>query len=752
MLSCFFKLTPIVISFYTFGTLFHCLYISANQRPSIKATITRMSNTPAYYRLDGAASSLLLSNHTQVPAVAWLGDRLEADVDGAMLANHEDSALAFANLDARAPLDIFPQLSTGYMGSPALAGYRQNAPVAHSFSTKHIEQTGQLLVVVLEDVKSQLEVVQKIALDSKSDVCTVSTSLKNAGSTDYRVDWLASATLPLPNHFSDCISQHGRWGLENQSYRRAIGPGRIDISNQHGRTGHEHGPNLICASADLSVDHGDALFVHLGWSGNYSFRIERLHDGTAYLQCGVLLGPGEEVVAPGAVLTCPTAYFTIGHGLNQCTQRFHSFARQHILPAWTRTPRPIHANSWEALYFDLNDNDLKALVDAAATIGAERFVLDDGWFPARRTDEAGLGDWTVDKHVFPHGLTPLVEHVRSHNMQFGLWFEPEMVNPDSDLFRKHPEWVLHYAGIETPLARGQLVLDVAREDVSNYLFNCISSLVSEYSIDYIKWDMNRDLVLPGDGLSPRSSKQPQAVYALMQRLIDTHPTLQIESCSSGGARTDFGVLKQTGRVWTSDNIDPIARGTIQQGFARFFPPEVMGAHVGHKEAHLTGRSTNLHTRAIIALQGQFGFELDARVLNKDDVTTLHHYTQLYKQHRSWLSNAIYWQLPTSDNLLLASGLVSTSGEDALFSILLLDSLKTTRPGCQRLRGLAKTQRYRVSLASSNIDQLDPFNKAMPAWCRNSIVSSGELIMNIGIPLPVMPPQSAILVYCALEVN
>ncbi len=711
-----------------------------------------MSNTPAYFRLDGASSSLLLQTHAHAPAIAWFGDRLETDIDGPMLAHHEDAAHAFANLDARAPLDLFPQLSTGYLGSPALIGQRQNAAVATCFNTRHIEHTGQVLNVILEDVRSELEITLTITLDNTSDVVTLSTSMKNVGSTDYRVDWLASATVPLPGHFSQCTSQHGRWGLENQSVQRAIGPGRLDISNQHGRTGHEHGPNLICSSDDISVDHGDALFVHLGWSGNYSFRIERLQDGTAYLQCGVLLNPGEEVIAAGENLECPSAYFTIGHGLNQCTQRFHRFARQHILPSWTRTPRPIHANSWEAMYFDLNDDDLKSLVDSAAKIGAERFVLDDGWFPNRRDDTAGLGDWTVDKIVFPNGLTPLVEHVRSHNMQFGLWFEPEMVNPDSELFREHPEWVLHYAGIDTPLARGQLVLDVAREDVSNYLFNCISSLVSEYNIDYIKWDMNRDLVLPGDGTLPRASKQPHAVYALMQRLCVAHPALEIESCSSGGARTDFGVLKQTGRVWTSDNIDPIARGTIQQGFVRFFPPEIMGAHVGHMQAHLTGRRTTLHTRAIVALQGQFGFELDARVLNDEDITTLHHYTQLYKQHRSWLNNATYWQLPTNDKLLLANGLVSESSEDALFSILLLDSLTKTRPGCQRLRGLKKKQRYRVSMAGSNTNQFTPFNKIMPRWCTNSIVTTGELLMNIGLPLPVMPPQSAMLVHCAVEVT
>ncbi len=711
-----------------------------------------MSRNPAFFRLDGTSSSLLVANHKEWPAIAWFGELLDTNIDDHMLAHHDDTAHSFGTLDAAPPLSLFPQSATGFMGSPALIGHRQTASQAVCFALKSIEHTGHIINIVLEDHISALQLNVCLSLDPTSDVACIATSLLNNGSDDFYVDWLASATLPLPNHLTQCITQHGRWGLENQSHTRTIGPGRIDISNQHGRTGHEHTPNVICASDDLSIDHGDALFVHLGWSGNYSFRIEQLNNSVAYLQTGVLLNPGEEVVTPGGSLHCPKVYFTKGDGLNQCTQRFHRFARQNVLPLWTRKTRPVHANSWEAMYFDLNDNDLKLLVDAAAKIGAERFILDDGWFINRRDDTAGLGDWTVDETVFPNRLKPLVEHVRSHNMQFGLWFEPEMVNPDSNLYRDHPDWVLHFTDRDTPLGRGQLVLDVARKDVSEYLFNCISALVTEYQIDYIKWDMNRDLVLAGDGINYKASKQPPAVYALMQKLNNAHPDLEIESCASGGARCDFGVLAQTGRVWASDNIDPLARTTIQQGFLRFFPPEIMGAHVGHQHAHLTGRHTNLHTRAIVALQGQYGFELDARVLDEQDIATLQHYTDLYKKHRAWLNDATYWQLPTNNTLLMANGLVAESKEQALFSVVLLDSLSVSRPGCQRLRGLDPSLHYRVQLASSNLEQLAPFNKILPEWCTETIVTSGALLSSIGLSLPVMPPQSALLLHCSVEKN
>jgi alpha-galactosidase len=706
-----------------------------------------MPNLPALLRLDGNASSLLIATQSSIPQLAWFGEKLASGITANMLGNLSNAAHSFAAIDERAITGLFPQLSSGYMGSPGLIGHRQNQHAAHKFEATAAQINENELTLTLTDDNAELELTITIALHANSDVASISTRLLNLGNTDYSVNWLASATLPLPSHYSHCISQHGRWGQENQSYKRRIGPGRIDISNQHGRTGHEHNPSLICCEQNLNEDSGDALFVHMAWSGNYSFKIERLHDGDAYCQVGMLLNPGEEVLAPGETLHCPTVHFARAQGLNACSQRFHQFAREAILPAWTRKPRPVHANSWEAMYFDLQDENLCSLVDAAASIGAERFVLDDGWFINRRDDTAGLGDWTVDTKVFPNGLNPLVTHIRQHNMQFGLWFEPEMVNPNSNLYRNHPEWALHFNHIDTPLARNQLVLDVARDDVSNYLFEHITALVKEYEIDYIKWDMNRDLVLAGDGTHYKASKQPPAVYALMARIMEACPALEIESCASGGARCDLAVLKQTGRIWASDNIDPIARASIQQGFLRFFPNEIMGAHVGHEHAHLTGRGTNLHTRSVLALQGQFGFELDARKLDKADIATLNHYTTLYKTHRNWLSEATYWQLPTNHENLIAKGQVRANKQEALYSIVLIDSLNHTRPGMQRLRGLDATKHYAVSLVSTNSDDIKVFNRTLPDWCTEPVTTTGELLHSIGIPLPVLPPQAAILIHC-----
>ena len=709
-----------------------------------------MTSASAFRRLDGADTTLLVLEGGGVPRLYWNGARLADDVDLESLLVHDDTALAFAGLDEGAPLTMFPEASNGWSGSPALAGHRSGTDFAHRLETRGIDACGATLVIRLADERAGLEVALTLSLDAGSDVASLSTRLVNAGDTPYTVDWLASATIPLPTPYRECLTQHGRWGLENQSHRRRISPGRIDITNLHGRTSHEHAPGLVCGTEGFGAQRGDVSFAHLAWSGNFSLRVERMSDGEIALQAGVLPLPGECILAPGEALDTPPVLFTRGDGTNLCTQRFHRHARRRVLPAYTRRPRPVHANSWEALYFDHDLDALLPLIDAAASVGAERFVLDDGWFRHRRHDMAGLGDWHVDEGVYPDGLHPVVERVREHGMEFGLWFEPEMVNPDSDLYRAHPDWALHVEGLETPLARSQLALDIAREDVAEYLFERITSIVREYGVDYVKWDMNRDLVLAGDGARARAAAQPRALYALLGRIRQACPDLEIETCASGGARADLGILAHTGRVWTSDNIDPIERALIQEGFLRFLPPEIMGAHVGHETAHLTGRVTNLHTRAVVALQGQFGFELDARVLDDRDVATLGHYTALYKRHRDWLSEATWWKLTSLTTAMIASGLVDETRDRALFFVIAIGNMQPNRPGHLPLRGLDPERRYRLSLESVNVTDLAPFNKRLPGWCERPATTGGELLMRVGVPLPVLPPQAALLIGCFAE--
>ena len=708
-----------------------------------------MSSSASLWRLDSPNTSLLLITDGNVPQLHYFGERLLSNTAIEDCTPLADSSALHASLDQAEVLTLFPEASRGHAGSPGLSGHRDGQQFAHRWALISTDQdnAANALVFRLVDDVSSLELELKLALNTATDVLSVHTSLTNTGTADYTVDWLASATVPLPQEHLELLSQHGRWGSEFREYRRTILPGVIDISNRHGRTSHEHAPMLMTGPANFGNAQGDVLCAHLAWSGNFSMRVERLADGEGSLQLGLLPLPGEIRLAPQERFDAPPALLARGTGINAITQCFHEHARRYILPTWTRTPRPVHANSWEALYFEHSVKNLISLIDASAKLGAERFVLDDGWFGRRRNDQAGLGDWFVDPTIYPEGLHPVCKRVREHGMQFGLWFEPEMVNPDSALYEEHPEWVLQLDGIDTPLARYQLVLDIARTDVRDYLFERIVSLVNEYAIDYIKWDMNRDLVLAGDGTHARAAKQPLALYQLLEDIQAACPQLEIETCSSGGARVDFGILAHTGRVWASDNIDPIERARIQAGFLRLYPPEIMGAHVGHKAAHLTGRETPLHTRAIVALQGQYGFEIDARKLDEQERLALAYYTELYKTHREWLSQSRYYRLDMSDDSLWASTQVADDGNISLTTVIASAAHPHSRSGYVKLAGLEAQTRYVVTLASNNKDDIKTFSRSLPEWIDKPASTTGELLMRIGLPLPVLPPQSALLIFC-----
>ena len=705
-----------------------------------------MTLSQALHRLDTDDATLIFSVDGAVPRILWFGHILPQIDDENSLLSLCDVAVPQAKLDAAVPLSIVPDSGSGFMGPAALEGHRAGVHFACAFQMEHLEQSASSIRFVLLDAVAELRMSVEFVLDSESSVLKIHSQLENTGSSEFSLHKLASATLPIADTFTECLTLNGRWGLEFQQHRSVISATQLRIKNMSGRTSHEYFPGCVVGQQHFNAEHGQLMGVHLGYSGNYELTVERLTTGEACLQVGLAILPGEINVAPGAVIDAPALFACAADGLNQMTQRFHQFARRHVLPQWTRTPRPIHANSWEALYFDHDEHALLALVDAAASAGAERFVLDDGWFHGRRDDTSGLGDWWVDKTVYPKGLHTLVAHIRNLGLEFGLWFEPEMVNPVSELYKNHPDWVLQVAGRNTPLARNQLVLNLGLVAVRDYLYKSIAALVDEYKIDYIKWDMNRDLVLPGSSGKAGVVEQVNGVYELLDRLQSAYPNLEIESCSSGGARADYGILARTGRVWTSDCIDPIDRLSIQRGFGLFFPPEIMGAHVGHDVAHLTGRATNLQTRAIVALQGQYGYELDARNITDEERQQLMFYAERYKQYRAWVAESSAWVVPTRDAALFVQGQVSLDRASSFWTIVASSSLETNLPERVRLLGLAEDKPYRV--IATGWEALRSFGKHTPDWMVNEVVVSGAELMNIGLNLPVMPAQSALLLDCS----
>ncbi|MCW1401894.1 alpha-galactosidase [Novosphingobium sp. MW5] len=395
-------------------------------------------------------------------------------------------------------------------------------------------------------------------------------------------------------------------------------------------------------------------------------------------------------------------------------------------------PRPVHANSWEACYFDHDEERIVALAQACADAGVERFVLDDGWFRGRNDDHAGLGDWTADPAKYPHGLKPLADRIVGMGMAFGLWVEPEMINPDSDLYRAHPDWALALPERDRPTARNQLVLDMRRAEVRDYLFAALDALLRELPVSYLKWDHNRDLAPAG------GAAQVQGTYDLLARLRAAHPSVEIESCAGGGGRSDAGIMAYTHRFWASDNLDAVSRTAIQRGFLTFLPPEVMGSHIGASPAHATGRSQSLAFRAAVAMPGHFGIELDPRRLNAEERAELADWIGFHKQWRALLHQGQVWLGEGADGLVWQAQ--GRGDEFLLFAVRTTPALDR-RPQPLKLPFLAGAGRCDLDLlriASGSQQHAIP----LPELWQQTASFSGSWLAHAGLPMPPLGAETA----------
>lgn len=440
----------------------------------------------------------------------------------------------------------------------------------------------------------------------------------------------------------------------------------------------------------------------------------------------------------------PPAYFAWSdHGWDGISERFHRFLRAR--PQHPDQARPLVLNTWEAVYFDHDPDTVRRLADRAAAIGIERFVLDDGWFPARRDDTRGLGDWWVDRTVWPDGLLPLAEHVRGLGMEFGLWVEPEMVNLDSDLARAHPDWLLHAADrVPEPEGlswRSQWVPDLARPEAYDYLFEHLSALVSELGIAFFKWDHNRDLVDARHDGRPGVHAQTEAVLRLMAQLKAAHPGLEIESCSSGGARSDLGILAVTDRVWASDSNDPVERQDIQRWTGLLLPPELVGSHVGPTTAHSSGRTVDLPYRLATALIGSAGFEWDITGCPPEQVEVLRRFGELYRELRPVIHHGTAVHGDLHDPAWRLTGAVLP--ERAVYTLATVATLVDSRPEPIRLPGLDPDRRYRVRVR----DEIGTarWTPGTPPWiAAGHVTLPGRVLTEVGVQVPCLWPLQALV--------
>lgn len=665
---------------------------------------------------------------------------------GADLGSPVPDAGAFTDAVARSSFDlpvrpsIAPQSSRGWLGRPAVRGSRDGHAFSPLFVLAQVSGGDADLHLQLEDESTGLRLQVAIELTPSGLLLTTST-LTNVGDTSYLVGGI-DAALPIPDQAVEALDTTGRWAREKHPQRRRIDQGLWVRGGRHGRTGHDATAVLAAGTAGFGWGTGEVWAVHLGWSGDSETFLERLRSGQGVLGGGELLQPGEIVLAPGESLTTPTLYAAYSAaGLDGISARFHDWMRAR--PHHPSTPRPVVLNTWEAVYFDHRLQPLLELADTAAELGVERFVLDDGWFTHRRHDRAGLGDWTVDAGVWPQGLGPLIDHVHGLGMQFGLWVEPEMINSDSDLARAHPDWISGPGGRQPLEWRNQQVLDIANPEAAAHILGALDALLTEYRIDYFKWDQNRDQPELGSAGRASSHDQTLAIYALLDELHVRHPGLEIESCSSGGARVDLGILQRTERLWASDSNDALERQTIQRWTELLVPPELVGAHVGPTVSHTSGRVHAISFRVLTAMLGSFGIEWDVRTATADDRRVLTEGIAFYKRYRGLLHSGRMVRLDSPDPTLQTTGVVSVDRSQAVFIAASLASGAAEIPPRLRLRGLDPARTYRVELGLP-IEPHSGSERAAVPWLQTGLTTSGAALQHIGVPMPMLFPEHALV--------
>lgn len=708
-----------------------------------------ISGTTGTARLDSGTTTVVFHWTDGVPVIVHLGAKLPEDVDLGILVSALVRPTPQASLDETAPISLLPEFSRGFMGHPGLIAHRaEDAPSAWAgrFTFTRYATTNTGISFYCRDPYRGLDLCVTCSLDPQTNVLTFQNELVNSSDRSLLVDWFAAPVVPVPSRLTEYLSFHGRWCAEFALERMTVPVGLTKKENRRGRTSHEGFPGIVLLGENTSEDSGPCLAAHLGWSGNHRMVLERLPSGEMQLQMGALHFAGELLLRPGDRLKTPELYVTASSdGLSAMSQAFHEEIRRKILKfPDPQKPRPVTVNTWEALYFDHSWDKMTQLVDSAVDVGAERFVLDDGWFKNRDSDRAGLGDWFADEEKYPDGLDPLIDYVTKNGLEFGLWVEPEMVNPDSDLYRTHPDWVLGLADYPNPLSRNQLVLDLTNDDVTQYLYDCLEKLLTDHAIGYLKWDMNRDLVMPGNREGRAAAhKQTLALYALLDRIRAAFPHVEIESCASGGGRIDMEILKRTHRFWTSDSNDPVERARIQSGFSFFFPPEVMGAHIGPAWSHTSGRGFLPGFRGLVAGVGHLGLELDLGGTTERELPDMRHAVERYKADRHIWHGGNFYRLPSIDPALIGFASLSKDKHQARACVVQIDRPRSTVPALVRIPGLDPDVQYHVAMDDPD-DLLDRANRGFNNQLASGhLVVSGAVLTQVGLQLPVLYAQTGL---------
>lgn len=586
----------------------------------------------------------------------------------------------------------------------------------------------QTLEIICRDACIGLKVILRYSVFDDADAVIRSAELINEGTQPLYLEKVLSACLDMDNEDFELLTLSGSWARERHMTRCPVTCGKHGVSSVRGESSHQEHPFMALMTPGTTQDYGRVFAMHFVYSGNFMAVAETSQFDSVRMVMGIHPEGFEWVLNPGASFQAPEVVCVYSdEGLGKMSRTFHDLYRGHLIRSpYLHKKRPILINNWEATYFDFNTEKLTAIAWEAKKAGIEMLVMDDGWFGHRNNDDSSLGDWFVNEDKLPGGLKALVDRVKAEGLMFGLWFEPEMISPDSLLYREHPDWALQLPGRTPTLSRCQYVLDLSRPEVVDYVYECVAGILRSADIDYVKWDMNRQLTdvgslyLPGERQGEVFHRYVLGVYALQERLIAEFPCLLLENCSGGGARFDPGMLYYSPQIWCSDDTDAIERLAIQEGTALLYPLSCIGAHVSDCPNHTVGRVTPMTTRGHVALAGTFGYELDITKISEADRQEIKAQTQMYHKYNALISEGDYYRLASwqQNHIYDSWEIVSKDKKEALVTYIQVLAQPNRKSRKLRLKGLDPSAMYRLE--------------------ENGALYSGQLLMNAGLLMDCVP--------------
>jgi alpha-galactosidase len=599
-------------------------------------------------------------------------------------------------------------------------------------------QTANGFDVLLKDIKRKISVTLHYSMDAESGILARSATIESREPQPVTLEQVAAAAWALPQGHYTLNYLTGRWAGEWTLNQETVHAGARVIESRRGSTGHQANPWFALQAGESSENHGDVWFGALAWSGSWRMTIEQDQLDAVRVTGGFNPFDFGYVLHPGQTLETPVFYGGYANnGLGGASRLLHRYELAHVLPRTAATaglaapkPRPVIYNSWEATEMNVSEAGQIAMAEKAANLGIDRFVMDDGWFGQRKTDHAGLGDWYVNPEKFPHGLKPLIDKVHALGMDFGLWVEPEMVNPDSDLYRKHPDWVLNFPDRPRSEQRTQLVLNLARPEVHDYVLGFLDKLLDENDIAFLKWDYNRNWSEPGWDQLPAAEQKKVYVdftrnlYAILAELRKRHPNVEIESCSGGGGRVDLGILRYTDEVWPSDNTDPFDRLAMQDGFSYAYTPQVMMAWVTDSPHWLNHRTTSLQYRLLSSMQGSLGIGANIAKWNDEEMATAKRLIAAYHQVQPTIVQGELYRLisPRDGSDFSATQTVKPDKSQSVVFAFIHSTQKGRLFPTLKLKGLDPAAQYSLSSIEG---------KALPG---TPAMASGAWWMNHGLEM------------------